>query len=284
ALMISLTHRFDLAKPEYDARVFELARSLGKDQRQADAQQSASGYRWTYLSTQEQIAIARLGKTLIKDDDSAVAGTLSIGGTSTPIDPSRLWSRDFSAADLRAGVRLTPTGDPPLYTNIDIAGIPRTAPKPDDHYVDIKRTFYSLDGQPWEPKSMKEGDALIVGITLEAREAMPDALLVDLLPGGLEIENFNLTDAKQWADVVVDGITISDRSSAADVRHEEFRDDRYVAALKLDKGQSAKVFYMVRAVTPGNFMVPPPLVEDMYQPEVRGIGKSTPGAIKVIEP
>ena len=38
--------------------------------------------------------------------------------------------------------------------------------------------------------------------------------LTDLLPGGLEIENFNLTDAKQWADVVVDGITITDRGSA----------------------------------------------------------------------
>ena len=47
---------------------------------------------------------------------------------------------------------------------------------------------------------------------------MPDALLTDLLPAGLEIENFNLGDAKQWADVVVDGIEITDRADAADVR------------------------------------------------------------------
>ena len=69
---------------------------------------------------------------------------------------------------------------------------------------------------------------------------MPDALLTDLLPAGLEIENFNLGDAKQWADVVVDGIEIADRDGAADVRHEEFRDDRYVAALKLDRGDTAQ--------------------------------------------
>ena len=43
---------------------------------------------------------------------------------------------------------------------------------------------------------------------------MPDALLTDLLPAGLEIENFNLGDAKQWADVVVDGIEIADRDDA----------------------------------------------------------------------
>jgi uncharacterized protein YfaS (alpha-2-macroglobulin family) len=195
-----------------------------------------------------------------------------------------LWSRDFNAAELSAGVRFTPQGDLPLYLSTDISGVPKTAPAADDHYVAIQRSFYTLDGKPWQPAPLKEGDSLIVGLKLDAREAMPDALLVDLLPGGLEIENFNLTDAKQWADVVVDGITITDRAQAAEVRHEEFRDDRYVAALKLDKGQTAHVFYLVRAVSPGTFQIPPPLVEDMYQPEVRGIGKSVPTSVKVIEP
>jgi uncharacterized protein YfaS (alpha-2-macroglobulin family) len=113
---------------------------------------------------------------------------------------------------------------------------------------------------------------------------MPDALLTDLLPAGLEIENFNLGDAKQWADVVVDGIEISERSGSAEVRHEEFRDDRYVAALKLERGQTARVFYLVRAVTPGTYSVPPSLVEDMYRPDIRGVGKSSPATITVVQP
>ncbi len=284
ALMIALTHRYGLNKPEYDGRVFDLMGSLGAKQHEATDQQRRFGYRWAYLSTQEQIAIARLGKTLIKDGDTVVAGTLSIGSASNPISPDRLWSREFSGADVRAGVRFQPQGDLPMYVTTDIAGVPKTAPAADDHYVSIERRFYTLDGKPWEPAPLKEGDSLIVGIKLEAREAMPDALLADLLPGGLEIENFNLTDAKQWADVVVDGITITDRSEAAEVRHEEFRDDRYVAALKLDEGQEAHVFYLVRAVSPGTYRVPPPIVEDMYRPEVRGIGKSTPATIKVVEP
>ena len=284
SLMIALVHRHGLAKPEYDARVFELARSLGSEQRQADAQQRRHGMRWTWLSTQEQIAIARLGKTLVGDGDTAVSGTLSIGSTTAPISPERLWSRAFDSTDLAAGVRFTPQGDLPLYLSTDIAGVPRSAPAADDHHVAIRRQYYTLDGKPWEPGPLKEGDSLIVGIELEAREAMADALLVDLLPGGLEIENFNLTDAKQWADVVVDGIAITDRAQAADVRHEEFRDDRYVAALNLSKGQSAHVFYLVRAVSPGTFRVPPPLVEDMYMPEVRGIGQAVPESIKVVEP
>ncbi|MEO7433713.1 MAG: alpha-2-macroglobulin [Dokdonella sp.] len=284
ALMIALVHQYGLDKPEYDGRVFDLARSLTTRDHLADDRERKYGWRSMYLSTQEQIAIARLGKTLIKDGDTVVSGTLGIGGTSTPISPERLWSREFVGSELAAGVRFMPEGDLPLYVSTDVAGVPKTAPPVDDHHVWIQRQFYTLDGKPWEPAPMKEGDSLIVGLKLEAREAMPDALLVDLLPGGLEIENFNLTDAKQWADVVVDGITITDRSQAADVRHEEFRDDRYVAALKLDKGQTAHVFYLVRAVSPGTYQVPPPLVEDMYMPSVRGIGRSTPASVTVIEP
>jgi uncharacterized protein YfaS (alpha-2-macroglobulin family) len=284
ALMIALTHRYGLSKPEYDGRVFDIARSMTSEEHQADEHQRKTGWRWTYLSTQEQISIARLGKTLVKDGDKVVSGSLAIGSASSEISPDRLWSREFGAAELAAGVRFTPQGDLPLYVSTDIAGVPKTAPPEDDHYVSIRRQFYTLDGKPWEPGPLKEGDSLIVGLKLEAREAMPDALLVDLLPGGLEIENFNLTDAKQWADVVIDGVTLTDRSTAAEVRHEEFRDDRYVAALKLDKGQKAHVFYLVRAVSPGTFQVPPPLIEDMYKPEVRGIGKSVPTSVKVVEP
>src|SRR5690606_1968953 len=136
----------------------------------------------------------------------------------------------------------------------------------------------------WTPAPLKEGVALIVGVTVTADRAMPDALLTDLLPAGLEIEHFNLGDEKQWADVVVDGIEITDRASAANVVHEEYREDRYVAALKLDAGNTARVFYLVRAVTPGTYTVPPPLVEDMYRAELRGVGKSVPADITVVQP
>jgi uncharacterized protein YfaS (alpha-2-macroglobulin family) len=131
---------------------------------------------------------------------------------------------------------------------------------------------------------LKEGEALIVRLSITASTAMPDALVTDLLPAGLEIENFNLGDAKQWADVVVDGVEISDRSSAADAKHEEFRDDRYVAALNLSRGNKATVFYLVRAVTPGTYTVPPPLAEDMYRPDLRGVGRSSPTTITVVQP
>jgi len=44
------------------------------------------------------------------------------------------------------------------------------------------------------------------------------------------------------------------------------------------------VFYLVRAVSPGTFRVPPPQVEDMYRPEVRGVGANPVKTIQVVQP
>ena len=57
-----------------------------------------------------------------------------------------------------------------------------------------------------------------------------------------------------------------------------------MAALELEQGQEAHVFYLVRAVSPGSYRVPPPLVEDMYRPEIRGIGRNPVDSIKVVQP
>ncbi|PPU82235.1 hypothetical protein XsacCFBP4641_10980 [Xanthomonas sacchari] len=274
ALMIALLHERGLAKPEYDARVMALGREL-------DARRRGG---WLWLSTQEQVALARMGKALLNSQTAQVSGQLSIGDSSEAIAPVKAFGRQFGEAELARGVHFVPQGQPPLYASLEIAGVPRTPPVADDSTLKVERSFYGTDGKPWTPQPLKEGEALIVRVTITSDTSMPDALLTDLLPAGLEIENFNLGDAKQWADVVVDGIEISDRSNAADVKHEEFRDDRYVAALSLSAGSKAQVFYLVRAVTPGTYTVPPSLVEDMYRPDLRGVGRSNPGTINVVQP
>ncbi|HRF84158.1 MAG TPA: hypothetical protein PLO34_07020, partial [Pseudoxanthomonas sp.] len=75
-----------------------------------------------------------------------------------------------------------------------------------------------------------------------------------------------------------------DRGEQAQLRHEEYRDDRYVAALNLGQGATARLYYLVRAVTPGTYTVPPPQAEDMYQPSLRGTGAARPATIKVTPP
>ena len=274
ALMVALTHERGYARPAFDARVADIGRAL-------DARRRAP---WFWLSTQEQIALARLGKALSADNAKRIAGSFSIAGDAESIPEAKAFGRDFDYATLARGVRFVPRGEPPYYASLDVAGVPREAPAPDARVIRVERRLYGIDGKLWTPRDLKEGEALIVRVSIVADQDMPDALLTDLLPAGLEIENFNLGDGKQWADVVVDGINIGERGSQATIRHEEFRDDRYVAALKLEAGGTARVFYLVRAVTPGSYTAPPPLVEDMYRPALRGVGKSVPARITVVQP
>ncbi|MBJ6984553.1 alpha-2-macroglobulin [Luteimonas sp. MC1750] len=274
ALMQALVRKHDLSTPARTAGL----RGLGAE---LDARRKA---RWFHLSTQEQAAIARLGRELGGGSGRTFTATLTEAGIDEALGPLRRFSRGYGHAALAAGVRLAPVGEAPLYASMDVAGIPRAAPAADDSVLRVERRWYTTDGKPWTPRALREGEALVARVTLTADRDMPDALLTDLLPAGLEVENMNLGDASTWADVVVGGIRLAERGDSADVVHEEFRDDRYVAALRLDAGRAADVFYLVRAVTPGEYAVPPPLVEDMYRPELRGVGRAQPERLTVVQP
>ncbi|HEY0662843.1 MAG TPA: alpha-2-macroglobulin [Lysobacter sp.] len=274
ALMISLVHERGYDLPAFDSRAVALGKEL-------DVRRNAH---WFWLSTQEQIALARLGRALMADQAKLVSGQWDVGDVATDVAPAKYIGRLFDYEAMARGVSFSPKGQPPLYASLEIAGVPRTAPAADASLIKVERDYYTTEGKEWSGGVLEEGDALIVKVSITASRDMPDALLTDLLPAGLEIENFNLGDAKQWAGVVVDGIEVSDREEAAEVRHEEYRDDRYVAALKLERGDTARVFYLVRAVTPGTYTVPPSLVEDMYRPDLRGVGKATPATLTVKQP
>jgi uncharacterized protein YfaS (alpha-2-macroglobulin family) len=246
--------------------------------------QARSRERYVWYSTQEQIALARLGRVLALDGQRTFKGEWTVAGQSSAIEPDRLLSRDFDHAQLAAGVRFTPESEGNVFATIEVAGVPRTAPEPADNEVAVRRTYYRPDGTAWKGGQLREGDLLLVAVTIESKEDMPDALLVDLLPAGLEIENLNLAEPEQWADITIEGVSLNDRGDYAEVQHEEFREDRYVAALDLNGGNDAKVFYLLRAVTPGTYVVPPPQVEDMYRPELRSVGRAIPASITVVPP
>jgi alpha-2-macroglobulin len=284
ALMVALTHTYGMSKPAYDAKLVDWARNASANVRQRQQQDKDYRWSWSYLSTQEQAAIARVARAFDAKSNAPLAATLTVNGKTEQAPDQRVWSRALSVAELDAGVSVQPTSDAAIFATLDIAGIPRQAPAADDSQIDVRRSYFTTDGKPWTGSQLKEGDTLIVELSIEARMNVPDALVTDLLPGGLEVENLNLGGAQSWSGVVIDGIDLDQHAAAAQIVHEEYRDDRYAAALNLSRGDQARVFYLVRAVTPGTYTVPPPLVEDMYRPAVRGIGKVEPAKITVVEP
>jgi uncharacterized protein YfaS (alpha-2-macroglobulin family) len=285
ATMVALTHTYGMNKPAYDAKLIDWARNATANVRATQEKIPYYYWSWSYLSTQEQVAIARVAHAFDAGSNTPLSASLVVGGKSEQVPTDKfLWTRNLTPAELASGVSVQPDSKATVFASFDIAGIPTKAPPADASQVDVRRAYFTTDGKAWTGDTLKEGDTLIVELTIEARMNMPDALVTDLLPGGLEVENLNLSGAQQWAGVVIDGISLDQHTGAADIVHEEYRDDRYDAALKLQRGNAAHVFYLVRAVTPGTYTVPPPLVEDMYRPAVRGIGAIPLTQLKVVEP
>jgi uncharacterized protein YfaS (alpha-2-macroglobulin family) len=97
------------------------------------------------------------------------------------------------------------------------------------------------------------------------------AMVIDLLPAGLEIENERLTNTRRTGDFAwlpeLTGGTYGESS------YVEYRDDRYIAAFDTRPGEQNFAFaYILRAVTPGQYKAPAVELEDMYKPEIRARG------------
>ncbi len=276
ALMLAIAQQHGLARPEHAAQATTLAREL------LGRAGDASAERW--ISTQEYAAILRLGATLLDGAPRSFAATWDVAGARDVRTGQALVSRSFDAAALAGGVRLLPEGQGPLYVVQDVSGVPRAWAATRREDLRIQRRWYRTDGSAYGGDTLHEGEVLVAALQVDSAEEMHDALVSDLVPGGLELENLDLTDASQWDNVTIDGVTLSDRDSAADTRYEEYRDDRYVAALHLYGGSTARLYYLVRAVSPGSFVVPPPLVEDMYRPALRATGVAQPGRLTVAPP
>jgi uncharacterized protein YfaS (alpha-2-macroglobulin family) len=183
---------------------------------------------------------------------------LSVDGVPTSANPFYLKP---TAAQLERGLKVANQGNSPVWYVVDASGVPAQEQPPVQQDFTIARRFYTQAGQEVNPAQMKQNDLLVAVITGEARtRENHQALIVDLLPAGLEIENARLahgdsTGELQWLPKLTETL------------HTELRDDRFVAALNLDEGQRQfAVAYLVRAVTPGEYRLPAVFVEDMYKP------------------
>ncbi|MFC6046348.1 hypothetical protein ACFPYM_00660, partial [Methylobacterium hispanicum] len=159
------------------------------------------------------------------------------------------------------------TGAAPVQVALGINGNP-LAPEPaESRGYTVERTYHRLDGSVVDPaRGIRQNDRLVVVLKVtEAKASAARLLLVDRLPAGLEIDNPKLLDAD-----ALTGLSFA-KSDVVPV-HTEFRDDRFVAAYDRTPEQSAffTVAYTVRAVSPGRYLHPGALVEDMYRPDRYG--------------
>ncbi len=212
--------------------------------------------RWT--STQED------GWTLL----AASALTRQVGDGSITVDGEELGSvvyHRYMQEEFDDGpVTIVNTGNTATEAKISVTGIPATPPAASNNGFSISRTFYNLDGSESDLADITQNDRFIVVLNLApAQLGSGQYLVVDPLPAGFEIENPDLSQGANVSDFP--WLSVNTPS------HVESRTDQYVAAFRYTSDVvNFATAYMVRATSPGSFVLPGATVEDMYRPEFRG--------------
>ncbi len=220
-----------------------------------------------YTSTQENAWLVLASRVL-----SGETMTLDVDGA--PIKAALY--RSYKAAALSGKpIKLTNTGEAPVQTVVSVGGSPITPEPAAANGFKIERSYFTLDGKPADVAKVKQNDrfAVVLKIT-EPKPEFAHIMVSDYLPAGFEIDNPHLVSSGDTGtlDWIEDG---------AEPQNTEFRDDRFTAAI--DRAANAKsvftVAYVVRAVSPGKYLLPQAYVEDMYNPS--RFGRTGTSAIEV---
>lgn len=161
-------------------------------------------------------------------------------------------------------IRISNKGPGPVYYSWSSKGVPVTGMmKEADRGIIIRRRLLDNEGNEIEIAFIKQGEPVVVELMVDVGDEEVDNLVItDLLPAGLEIENaaLNISRLIPWVK----------KKSTLPVRHTDDRDDRLIIFTGGFSGEK-KFYYLLRAVTAGEFVQPPVTAECMYDPELRSV-------------
>ena len=220
-----------------------------------------------YTSTQENAWLVLASRALSKE-------TMTLDLDGAPIKTALY--RSYKAAEMAGKpIKITNTGDAPVQAVVSVSGAPITPEPAASNGFKIERNYFTLDGKPADVSKARQNDrfAVVLKIT-EAKPEYGHIMVSDYLPAGLEIDNPHLVSSGDTGtlDWIEDG---------EEPENTEFRDDRFTAAI--DRASDDKsvftVAYVVRAVSPGKYVLPQAYVEDMYNPS--RYGRTGTGSVEV---
>jgi hypothetical protein len=217
-----------------------------------------------WLSTLDNaLALEALAARKQSSDSTSYKGKVQIGSLSVDLKPGETKHVTLSNVDDSAELIAHGTGE--LFAAIETTGLSENLPEDKDRQIQVRRRWLTRDGHTINPQHIAVGDLILVEIELKSlgRISIASVAVVDALPGGMEVENPRLSTSDQSA-------------STADADHVQFLDDRIVVfGTATPRGQTFR--YALRAVTDGNFTLPPIQASCMYNESI----SSTHGANRV---
>jgi len=230
--------------------------------------------RW--FSTQERLALVLADHQLAKHFDVEFNYQLAVAGTTYtgPDDLSAFYRVDGKVINQTT---LTNAASQALYVNTISQGYPTSPPAFEEKGLTIRRDYYDMQGQVVDVAGVTSGERFLVRIRVQAKyKNLSDIMVVDLLPAGFEIERGELGEQLDLYGVNIDGKSLSQRVSNYRniVDYQGYRDDRYIASVSVTYHHETELYYIVQAVTPGSYILPPVMAESMYRDDIRAVGET----------
>lgn len=270
------------SRPDYGSRLRDgagvLALIAESNGERADITRAASildatrnAARYAYTSTQEQMWMVLAAQAMAKDAEGM---TLTVDGAAR----KGAFYRTVSADALEAKpLTIANPGSASAQAVITVAGIPTTPEPALNQGFGLERVIYTMKGERADPARLRQNERYVVALTVtENRSQYGRLLLVDPVPAGLEIENASLTEGASVSGL--DWLKLDTTPT-----HTESRDDRYVAAFERAYSSdklSYTVAYIARAVSPGRYVAPAAVIEDMYRPD--RFGRTGFGTVEIV--
>ena len=250
-------YRIDYGSSRRDAAaVLTLAVEVGSNALDRDALAAALRPNGRTLSTQEAVWTLLAANALIDRP-----GTDGITLNGAAIDGPLV--RVLNAGDPQT-VAVANGSDKPATLTLTTYGVPDVPGLAGGNGYAITRSYFTEEGTPVSLENgVVAGSRYVVVLeVVPFGNAEARLMVADPLPAGFEIDNPNLLRGGDiggfdWLDV------------QNDVAHSEFRQDRFLTAVDWSGGDTLRLAYVVRAVSPGSFHHPAASVEDMYRPDYR---------------
>lgn len=153
-----------------------------------------------------------------------------------------------------------------------------------DQGIVVSRSYYRLDDLDKPVTEARQGEQLLVRLTIVAPHALHYAIIEDPLPAGLEAVDQTLSTSPQsvevpqvygWEDVFWRGW------GWWLFNHIEYRDEKVVLSSDFLPAGTYIYTYLARAGTPGTFQTIPITAQEFYFPEVYGRGE---GSLFIVKP
>ena len=234
----------------------------------AVARVDASRVLSTATSTQEDAWLVLAARALAKQTNAI---SLSVNGETRQ---GALY-RSLRADELTALLAVTNNGSGTVQAVVSVSGSPLTPEPAAESGFKIERSYHTLDGEPADPAKAKQNQRFVVVLKVtEPQAQFGRVILADYLPAGFEIDNPRLASSGETG-------TLGWITDAVAPVNSEFRDDRFTAAFDRNQDSSPvfTVAYVVRAVSPGHYVLPQAIVEDMYRPD--RFGRTATGTIDI---